>query len=229
MGFSVFQPGFTHTLETTLGDEAVRKLLVSLFAEHLFLAAGQVQRFLRPLVPDGTPARCVEANNIRRILQPLVDAELAQRGWPTSRADEARELVRLREKAAATGPKAGAGSLLLESGPDRHDEWMRRRLEDADPAAARATAVGQAPTSSEPSQKSNCWEVDAPPKPASGFSESQGEARATAMRNTKGCKIVSEMDCAKMPWDKVWDCRISYHCGEKKTVCEFKPAAGSTQ
>jgi hypothetical protein len=80
-----------------------------------------------------------------------------------------------------------------------------------------------------------------------GFSrESEADARAKALNGTKGCKIVAEMFCdsrvelqfnkngtlvvenGKLKQDgRSWDCRASYHCGEKKQVCEHKAAAGS--
>lgn len=79
MGFPAFQIGVTHSLETSLADEAVRTLLVSLLTEHVFLAAGQVQRFFRSKVPEKTEPSCLEAGNIKRILEPLVDAGLLGR------------------------------------------------------------------------------------------------------------------------------------------------------
>src|SRR5262245_47689987 len=74
MGVSVFQPGLQHSVETSLADETVQRLLVSLLSEHLFLAAGQVQHFLRILAPTGTPVECLSRENVQDILEPLIHA-----------------------------------------------------------------------------------------------------------------------------------------------------------
>jgi hypothetical protein len=90
--------------------------------------------------------------------------------------------------------------------------------------------------------KSNCWTVDAPAKSAMGFSRtSEQDARDQAMTNTKGCKIVREMFCDMgRGFDSVkdgqyvnvkpfWDCRVSYHCGETRQMCESKPPAAASK
>lgn len=179
--------------------------------------------------------------------QQQIDSELARRGWPKSREGEVRKFMELQKKAASLAPKPGAGSMLH----DVQDEWARRReeaskagsapIETSVASTAKAETVKPSPiTPSGP--KSNCQEVDAYSKVAVGWSRvSEEDARGIAQAKTKGCNIVAEMSCtssrnARIEDGKIkagdtwWDCRASYHCGEKRLVCEHTgPKAASKQ
>lgn len=75
MGFSVFREGSCPTVEETLADNTFRRLLFSLLTEHMFLSAGQARRYLLLSAPTGTSCRLVTNDNVRSILDQLVDAE----------------------------------------------------------------------------------------------------------------------------------------------------------
>lgn len=104
-----------------------------------------------------------------------------------------------------------------------------------------ARAQGPAPgdtrqADSRSSSPSKCRLVDDYAKLAIGEGPSENEALAVAMAKTKGCEAKTEF-CDKRreilkvnqggtytTTDWIWECRVSYQCGEQRQVCD--PPAG---
>lgn len=188
------------------------------------------------------------AREVARREQAEVDEELSRRGWPKSREEEARRLLKLKKEAAALAPRPGAGAALK---PDANTQWEVRREEasnvgvmpivPAESSTPNAAAINSSPIATS-SPKSNCKEVDDFPKVAAGFSKvSEADARNIAITNTKHCRIMGDMHCMSdraflgvkegkiLKGDQMWNCRVSYHCGGKRQVCESRPGAASKQ
>ncbi|MBA4067820.1 MAG: hypothetical protein C0501_29800 [Isosphaera sp.] len=72
-----FVSGVEHTEAANfLADPAWQRVLFALFAEHLFLSAGQAEHLRRRTAPSDTPAELVRGAHTRFVLNSLVDAGL---------------------------------------------------------------------------------------------------------------------------------------------------------
>lgn len=147
--------------------------------------------------------------------------DLQQRDWPSSRADEAKRLLALQKSIDEMNRKAGA--------------------QDSPPSPSAATKPVAATTPASRKGK-NCRQVERPAKLAVGFADDKGTAQSKAMGKVPAsCKTVSQ-DCfgskrteltkegkPYLTGRVLYECRVSYSCGETREVCDTAPAAASAQ